>query len=97
MTDIRTLFSERQAHWTSQGFKGREVYDQLAADTYLPAQFQPADVAAICGLTTHAFTQRRFKGMKPDFIRISSNHVRYPRESICSWMAEMFISQKATA
>jgi hypothetical protein len=83
------LFSERQAHWTAAGLTGRAVFDALASDPELPTFFKEADVAAIVGFTPFAIRQRRSRKMPPSFSRFSSRCVRYPRESICTWLADM--------
>jgi hypothetical protein len=95
MTSNSFLFSQRQAYWTAQGYKGRAVYDQLATDAELPPQFTQSDITEISGLSSFALKQRRARGMAPAFLRLSSQFVRYPREALCSWLAEMYHSQSA--
>jgi len=97
VSELAESFSERQAYWVGQGYIGRSVFEQLATDTELPAQFGSKDVSAIVGLGESALTQRRFKKMQPGFIRVSGSHVRYPRESICYWLADMYNSHDAAA
>ena len=97
MTDIAKLFGERQAHWTSIGLAGSAVYEALAADPDLPAHFCEKDVAAVFGLSTHAVKMRRARNMKPDFVRISRNCVRYPREAVCRALAQMYTQRGGQA
>ena len=95
MTQAAVKFNERQAHWAGEGLSGRAVYDRLAADHELPAFFDEGDVAAIAGLSTHAIKARRARGMRPDFLKLSTRNVRYPREAVCTWLADMFKAQAA--
>jgi len=95
MTDIAKLFSERQSYWAGQGFRGREIFDRLAADPELPNFFAEPDAAAIAGLSVHAMKMRRTRGMQPSFMRLSSRCVRYPRPDYCTWLAEMFHARAA--
>ena len=89
MTSVAQMFSERFSFWISQGHSGAEVYSMLATDTELPVFFEEPDVAAICGLSTHAITARRKKGNDPKFIRLSRRSVRYPRAEFCEWLAKL--------
>lgn len=95
MSETARLFSQRQAHWTAAGLTGRAVFDALARDSELPTFFTEVDVAAIAGLTTFAIKQRRVRGMQPSFSRFSSRCVRYPREAICTWLADMLHARAA--
>lgn len=95
MSQAAKLFSQRQAHWTAAGLSGRAVYDALASDSELPNFFTEADAAAIAGLSSHAMKQRRARGMQPTFTRLSVRCVRYPRESVCTWLADMLHARTA--
>lgn len=89
------LFSERQAHWVGQGLSGRDVFLALAKDHELPSFFTESDLAEISGLTTHAMKQRRVRAMDPAFVRFSVRCVRYTREAVCIWLADMFHRNEA--
>lgn len=89
--ELLKLVSARQAYFTSRGIVGRELYVRLAADEELPASFREPAAAAIYGLSTHAMKQRRARGMKPDYVRVSHNSVLYTRASIFTDLADRFV------
>lgn len=80
--DIRDLVSQRLAHWVSQGKFGGQVYEAMASDPELPANYWEPETAEIYGVTTHAMKQRRARGAPPSYIKISRNRVMYTREAI---------------
>ena len=44
---IVAQINERVAFWTSKGFVGASVYEQLATDTALPEAFPPQVIATV--------------------------------------------------
>jgi len=88
-------FSARLAFWTARGFSGAELFQHLASDDELPAIFDSDAVAAIQGITPLAVKKSRSRGVGPDFIRISPKAVRYPRASLCHYLASRYVRRAA--
>jgi len=88
-------FSERLAYWTSKGFSGAAIYEQLAADDQLPAIFDSDDVAAIQGISPLSVKKQRHRNAGPNFIRSGPKAVRYPRPDLCHYLASKFVRAAA--
>jgi hypothetical protein len=91
---IVQLFNERAAHWTSEGFHGATLYEQLASDPLLPPNFQPRVVAALLHVDPPALGARRKRGAGPSFIRASGNLVLYPRDSLCFFLRDRYVERR---
>ncbi|MER8369010.1 hypothetical protein [Mesorhizobium sp. M1378] len=94
MTPTAALFGERSAFWTSQGRVGRALYLALAADSELPDNLLPADVAAILNIDPDSVKQRRVRGEQPSFLKLSGKIVLYPRNLFCLWLADMLVDRR---
>ena len=91
-----SLFKERSAFWTSQGYTGAALYEALAADSELPENFPPKVIAAIENVGPGAVAQRRKRGAPPSFIRSAQNKVDYPRASYCLFLRDRFVERPTT-
>lgn len=87
-TPTAVLFDQRIGIHTARGLTGAAVYEALALDDQLPANFQPDDVADILYVERASLKRRRQHGEPPDFIRIGSRHLLYPRAGLCRMLAE---------
>lgn len=95
MNDNAKKFLDRQAYWVGEGLTGRAVYDRLAVDTEVPVNFDERAAAEITGLSPHTMRQRRHRGAEPSFTKFSARCVRYPREALCTWLAETLRTREA--
>jgi len=91
---IVTLFGERSAYWTSQGYFGEALYERLASDSELPENFSSKVVAAILDVQPEAIAQRRKRGHGPSFIRLAQNYVTYPRHALCLYLRDRFVERR---
>ncbi len=87
--------SERLAHWTANGFEGRQLYEQMAVDPELPEDFSSRETADILGVGPEALRERRRLRKSPSYIRISATVVRYPRNVIFMFLADRFVTATA--
>ena len=92
-TSIIRLFAERSASWSSQGYYGAALYDQLAVDPELPEHFEPEVAAAIVNMLPSGLKDRRKRGAGPSFVRFSQNMVGYPRFPYCMWLKARFVER----
>jgi hypothetical protein len=97
METAATRFKKRMTYWTAQGFSGTELYQKLANDPDAPDQFTTRDLAEILGVKVPAIQKRRFRGEKPDFVRVSGRHVFYLRSDVCGFIANRFVRQREGA
>lgn len=88
-------FVERHAHFVTNGYTGRALYEQLAADTSLPLYFSPKDAARIAGVGVDAMAKRRHRKMAPSYISLSNHNVQYTRPDLCGWLASLFVDRNA--
>ena len=91
---IVELFNQRSAYWTSQGYFGATLYEQLASDSALPEFFSPKVAAAIIGVLPSAMAQRRKRGDPPSFIRFAQNATGYPRGTFCHFLRDRFVERR---
>src|SRR4051812_18649495 len=89
------LFNARLSHWTSQGFAGADVYEQLAHDDELPAFFDPSDIAAIEGVQPDAVKKARHRGTGAAYLRMSAKIIKYPRADYCRHLGTKYVSRSA--
>jgi hypothetical protein len=88
------LFRELSAYWSSKGFHGASLYEQLAADPLLPENLHPTVIAELEGVEPSAIAQRRKRGGGPSFIRPVSNIVRYPLADYCRFLAARYVERQ---
>jgi len=93
--DAARVFSARLAHRAAQGFSGAALYERLAQDSELPLNFNSEDWAAIAGITPLSVKKRRTRNAGPNFIRISTKAVRYPRAAVCNYLAARYVRTAA--
>ncbi|MBU4529763.1 MAG: hypothetical protein KUA43_08800 [Hoeflea sp.] len=89
------LFSQRMAHWTGNGLSGAALYQRLAEDDELPISFDPTETAAIIGVNPLSLKKQRNRGTGPEFMRASERAVRYPRPSLCMYLASRYVTRDA--
>jgi hypothetical protein len=94
ITAIVALFGERSAYWTSKGYFGAALYEQLASDSELPENFGSKAVAAILDVQPAAMAQRRKRGLPPSFLRLAQNYVTYPRHAFCLYLRDRFVERR---
>lgn len=88
-------FSQRMAHWTAQGLAGAALYERLAEDDELPISFDPVEAADIMGVNPLSLKKQRNRGTGPEFMRPSDRAVRYPRPSLCMYLAGRYVGRAA--
>ena len=88
------LFNERVAHWVSEGFHGPALYEQLASDLTMPADFALGVVAKLLNVKLPALGARRKRGAPPSFIRTAPNAVLYPRGNFCLFLRDRFVERR---
>jgi hypothetical protein len=53
------------------------------------------EVSECSGLTEHSLAIRRMNNQPPDFVRINTRFVRYPRPVIVRWLSERYVNTGA--
>ena len=91
---IVAQINERVAFWTSKGFVGASVYEQLATDTTLPEAFPPQVIATVLNLQPPSLAKRRKRGVPPSFRRNGQNSVDYPRHSTFHYLRDCYVERR---
>ncbi|RVJ23445.1 hypothetical protein [Sinorhizobium medicae] len=92
MSDIlKHLIQERAAYWAAQGYRGPAVYRQLAVDPELPENFDSSEAAMVLNLQPSALRERRRLKKPPSYLRVSQNHLIYPKRELFHLLADSFV------
>ena len=94
---IVALIAERSAYWTSQGYVGAKLYEQLAADSELPENLDGRVIAALENKQPSAVAQERKQGRGSAFLRLAQNYVLYPRGSYFLHLRDRFVERRPRA
>ncbi len=92
-----TQFWKRLAYHAQQGHGGAELYRQLASDAEVAPFFDQPEVAEILGVSGEALKQRRALGRPPEYIKLSQNLIRYPRDAVCMLLADNYRTMRREA
>jgi hypothetical protein len=93
---VVALIAERSAYWTSQGYVGARLYEQLASDSELPENLDGKVIAAFENKQPAALAQQRKHGRGASFLRLAQNVVIYPRASYFHYLRDRFVERRHT-
>jgi hypothetical protein len=91
---VIALIADRSAHWTSQGYVGAGLYEQLASDPELPENLDGKVIAEFENRQPSALAQQRKHGRGPSFLRLAQNFVIYPRASYFLYLRDRFVERR---